>query len=175
MSHKIDIIKNLHKIFRKDLYINSLLGSAGSKLDELSNKANDLEKEYWFDTMSGIGIAIMENQMNYKCLGESIEEKREDIEGRWKISGKCDLELLRVIANSWRNGQVAIMFKKAVIEVTFISIVGIPLDIEALKKSIGEAKPAHLPINYNFRYRVWGMLPPKNWSYYSQYTWKDIS
>ncbi|MGL5314365.1 MAG: hypothetical protein ACRC92_14035, partial [Peptostreptococcaceae bacterium] len=100
--------------------------------------------------------------------------KREEIEGRWKIAGKCDLQLLQAIANSWRNGQVAVMFTNAVIEVTFISIIGIPRDVEALKSAVEKAKPAHLPINYNFKYRVWGLLPPKTWEYYKQYTWEEI-
>ncbi|MGL4672618.1 putative phage tail protein [Cetobacterium sp.] len=174
MSHKDGIIKNLHKVFRTDPYINNLLGVGGGKLDELSVEADNIEKEYWFDTMTAIGIAIMENQMDYKCMSKDIEAKREEIEGRWKISGKCDLQLLQAIANSWRNGQVVVMFTNAVIEITFISITGIPLDVETLKASIEEAKPAHLPIKFNFRYRVWGQLPPKTWGYYKKYTWEEI-
>lgn len=174
MSHKIQIINNLHKVFRVDPYINNLLGTGGERLDDISTKADGIEKEHWFDTMSAIGIAIMENQMDYKCMGKTIEEKREEIEGHWKIAGKCDLQLLQTIANSWRNGQVAVMFTNAVIEITFISIVGIPRDVDALKAAIDNAKPAHLPINYTFRYRVWGLLPPKNWEYYKKYTWEEV-
>ncbi|MCQ9627781.1 DUF2313 domain-containing protein [Cetobacterium somerae] len=174
MSHKTQIINNLHKIFRVDPYINNLLGTAGDKLDDISTKTDEVGKEYWFDTMSAVGIAIMENQMDYKCMGKTIEEKREEIEGRWKIAGKCDLQLLQTIANTWRNGQVAVIFTNAVIEITFISIVGIPRDVEALKEAINQAKPAHLPINYTFRYRVWGLLPPNNWEYYKKYTWDEV-
>lgn len=174
MSHKIQIIKNLHKDFRSDPYLNDVLGSGGLKLDYISDKAESVEKEFWFDTMSAVGIAIMENQMDYKTMGKTIEEKREEIEGRWKIAGKCDLQLLQAIANSWRNGQVAVMFTNAVIEVTFISITGIPMDVDALKSAIDNAKPAHLPINYTFKYRTHKQLHPFKHLDLKKYTHKQL-
>ena len=174
MSHKTQIINNLHKIFRKDPYINNILGSVGEKLDLMDLKTEDLEKEFFFDTMSAVGIAIMEEQLNYNCISETLEGKREEIEGKWKTAGKCDLKLLQTIANSWRNGEVAVMFTNAVIKITFISIIGIPRDIEALKNAINEAKPAHLPIEYTFRYRTWGNLLGNTWGYYKQYTWGQV-
>lgn len=174
MSHKTQLINNLHKVFRTDSYINNLLGTAGERLDNISTKADKIKKEYWFDTMSAIGIAIMENQMDYKCKSKTIEEKREELESRWKVAGKCDLQLLQTIANSWRNGEVTVMFTNAVINITFVSVIGIPRDVEALKSIINEAKPAHLPINYVFKYRIWGLLPPKIWDYYKRYTWGEV-
>lgn len=174
MSHETQIINNLHKVFRVDPYIKNLLGTGGERLDDISTKADGIEKEYWFDTMSAIGIAIMENQMDYKCMGKTIEEKREEIEGHWKIAGKCDLQLLQTIANTWRNGQVAVMFTNAVIEVTFISITGIPMDVDALKSAIENAKPAHLPINYTFKYRTHKQLHPFKHLDLRKYTHKQL-
>lgn len=174
MNHSEMLLNNLHKIFRKDTYLINLLSAAGINLDYLENKSNEIGKEFWFDTMSEIGIAILEKQMDYYSTGSTLSGKREELEGRWKIAGKCDLELLQKIADSWRNGEVAVTFKSAVIEITFISLVGIPRDIEALKKIIGEAKPAHLPIKYNFIYRNWGILLPDVWGYYKDYTWEQV-
>lgn len=173
MNHSESLINNLHKIFRKDPYLNSLLSSAGLNLDSLEKKADDTGKEFWFDTMSSIGIAILENQLDYYTTSSTIEGKREELEARWKTTGKCDLELLQKIADSWRNGQIAVLFTDAVIEITFISIIGIPKDVEALKKSLEEAKPAHLPIRFIFKYRTWGMLLENNWDHYKGYTWGE--
>ncbi|MEG1087538.1 MAG: DUF2313 domain-containing protein, partial [Cetobacterium sp.] len=71
MSHKIQIINNLHKVFRNDPYIQTLLWEAGKRLDNISSKAENIEKEFWFDTMSAMGIAILENQMDYKSMGKT--------------------------------------------------------------------------------------------------------
>lgn len=174
MSNYKQALDNLHKIFRLDPYIQNLLFSAGQKLDYLDKKADDTGKEFWFHTMSEVGIAILEKQMDYIATSSTLEGKREELEGRWKIGGKCDLYLLQKIADSWRNGEVAIMFTNAVIEITFISVVGIPRDLDALKRSLEEAKPAHLPIKYNFTYRTWGVVKQKNYEHYQKYTWEDV-
>lgn len=174
MSHKLQIINNLHKIFREDPYIKNLLETAGEFLDGYAKKATNLSKEFNFDTMSEIGIAIMEEQLDYNCISKTLDGKREEIEGRWKTAGKCDLKLLQTIANAWRNGEVAIMFTNACIKITFISIVGIPRNVEALKSAIEEAKPAHLPVEYTFRYRTWGNLLQNTWGYYKQFTWGEV-
>lgn len=174
MSNKERLLKNLHKIFRKDLYLNNILGAGGNRLDSIERKIEALEKEIFFDTMSGVGIAIMEKELDYTTNSDTLNGKRQEIEARWKTAGKCDLELLQLLANSWRNGEIRVLFKKAVIEICFISLVGIPIDIEVLKKTLDEAKPAHLPINYKIIYRTWGMLPPRTWGEVKKYTWKEL-
>ena len=167
--NKLDLLENLHKVFRGDNFIKNLVGASGKELDDIENKIDQLGKEFFFDTMSPVGIAVLENQLDFKATGDSIEGKREQLEARWKTAGKCDLELLKIIANSWRNGEVSVLFANAVIEITFISIVGIPNNIEALKRSLGEAKPAHLPINYTFAYRQHIQLEPFTHEHLKQY------
>lgn len=174
MLNKESLLKNLHKFYRQDPYIENLMSSYGSKLEALETNTIDLSKEFNFDTMSEVGIAIMEEQLDYNCISTSLDGKREEIEGRWKTAGKCDLKLLQTIANAWRNGEVAIMFTNACIKITFISIVGIPRNVEALKSAIEEAKPAHLPVEYTFRYRTWGNLLQNTWGYYKQFTWGEV-
>lgn len=147
MSHKIQIIKNLHKIFREDPYINNLLGTSGERLDNLSMKSEIIEKEYWFDTMSAIGIALMEEQMAYRCMGRSLEQKRIELEARWKTSSKCDLDLLQTIADTWINGEARVSFKDAHIMLEFKEN---PDDIYLLTTAIEAAKPAHIPIGYRY-------------------------
>ena len=78
--------------------------------------------------------------------------------------------MLKDIANSWKNGRVDIKFIAGTIEIIFDSTVGVPSDLEGLKKAIGEAKPAHLGINYSFKFRTWGMV--KALGKTTQY-WKD--
>lgn len=174
MNYNQLIIKNIHKIFRRDPYIQAFLGASDKKLSKIENKINSLSEEFWFDSMSSVGVAIMEEQLDYSCMSTTLENKRQELEARWKTACKCDLKLLQVIADTWRNGEVAIMFTNAVIEITFISITGIPNNVKTLKTAIEEAKPAHLPVNFTFRYRTWGQLPPKTWGYYSSNTWQEI-
>lgn len=174
MKTKDILINNLHKIIRKDEFINAILNPAGLHLDEVKDKITLLEKEFLFSTMSSERIQKLEKELDYKTKSNTLEGKRIEIEARWKTTGKCDLELLQTIANSWRNGEIDVKFIDGTIEIIFISLVGIPNDIEVLKASLGEAKPAHLGINFQYRYRLWENLPPKIWEYYSQFTWQEV-
>lgn len=174
MSNSEILLNNLHKILRKDEYLKELLKGNGIELDILKEKIILLSKEYLFSTMSYERILELEKELDYKTKSSTLEGKRIEIEARWKSTGKSDLELLQTIANSWRNGEIEVKFINGIIEIYFVSLVGIPSDIDSLKFMLEEAKPAHLGINFTFRYRTWGMLPPRTWRELSQYTWDEI-
>lgn len=174
MKTKDILINNLHKIVRKDQFINAILNSPGVHLDELKEKLVLIQKEFLFSTMSLERIQALEKELNYKTESNTIEGKRIEIEARWKTKGKCDLELLQTIANNWRNGEVEVKFINGVIFINFISIIGVPDGVETLIAAITEAIPAHLGINFNYIYRLWKDLPPETWEHYNQYTWEEV-
>jgi hypothetical protein len=177
MSKKDDLLNNLHKDYREDPYLESLMESSGKELETIGTKSSNLNNEFFFDTMTAFGVAMYEKEMDFDTTG-SLEDQRNQIEARWKTAGKCDLELLQIIANSWRNGEITVLFTNAKIEIVFISLIGIPYDIENLKYAIETAKPAHIPISYTFRYRTWGMVNSlgNTWGYYNTqgYTWEEM-
>ena len=169
------LLNNLQKLFRNDEFIKALFNSAGQALTSLNADITALEKERWFDTMSLIGVGIFENRLGFKTSNNSsIEDRRSQIEARWKMGGKSDLELLQNLADSWNNGAIEIKFNNDTIEVKFISIYGIPSDLAGLKNSLETAKPAHLAITYTFKYRTWGELKTKTWANLKTKTWKDL-
>lgn len=175
MNTKDNLISNIHKLFRKDPYINAVFESVGTEFDRIEKKLILLKKEYLFSTMSLEKIEALEKELAYKTKAKTIEAKRVEIEARWKASGKCDVELLQTVANSWRNGAVKITFVDATIQIKFVSVVGIPDDLSTLKYVIDETKPAHLPVEYSFMYRTWGMLPPRRWGQVNnKFTWKEL-
>jgi hypothetical protein len=177
MSKKEDLLNNLHKDYRGDPYLSSIMESSGEELEKIESKCGNLINEFFFDTMTAFGIAVYEKELDFKTTG-SLDDKRNQIEARWKTAGKCDLELLQIIANSWRDGEITVLFTGAKIEIVFISLIGIPYDIVNLKYAIETAKPAHIPISYTFRYRTWGMAKSfgNTWGYYKSksYTWKEM-
>lgn len=172
-----NLIRNLHRDYREDEYINSIMGAADEELIKTSERRKEVNNEFFFDTMSAVGIALYERNLDFKTTG-SIEDRRSQIEARWKTAGKCDLELLQTIANSWRNGEISVLFIDAGIVINFISLIGIPYDIENLKLAIETAKPAHLSITYKFIYRTWGMVKNLGYTcgYYKQrgYTCREM-
>ena len=174
MKTKDILINNLHKIIRKDEFINAILNPLGIHLDELKEKLILIQKEFLFSTMSLERIQALEKELNYKTESSTIEGKRIEIEARWKTTGKCDLELLQQLANNWRNGEVKVTFEDAEIKLKFISIIGIPNDLESFKKVINEAIPAHLGSKYIITYRVWRTLEKFTWNEIGSYTWDEV-
>lgn len=146
------LIKNLHKVFREDAFINEIFNSTGLTLDDLNNAIEDLEKQYWFDTMTW-AIPVHEKLLAIKSNPtNSIEDRRSFIEAKWKSSGKADLNLIQAVCNSWKNGKVNASFINGKIELKFNGEYGVPSNLEGLMKVLDDVKPAHLGLNYIFAY-----------------------
>lgn len=144
MKTKDILINNLHKIVRKDEFINTILNPAGLHLDKLKNRINLIQKEFLFSTMSLERIKALEKELSYKTNSITLEGKRIEIEARWKTSGKCDLELLQTIANTWKPETVTIKFINGDIQVDFLGGINGDFDLIGLRNALDEAKPAHL-------------------------------
>lgn len=150
MKTKDILINNLHKIVRKDEFINTILNPAGLHLDKLKNRINLIQKEFLFSTMSLEIIKALEKELSYKTNSTTLEGKRIEIEARWKTSGKCDLELLQTIANTWKPETVTIKFINGDIQVDFLGGINGDFDLIGLRNALDEAKPAHLWLDLTF-------------------------
>ncbi|MTI65174.1 MAG: DUF2313 domain-containing protein [Firmicutes bacterium] len=152
------LLKNLNKIVREDKYIQGLLNASGVEIDGLEQLLQKLYRNFWFDTMDeDLGIPIVSKQLKIK-LNENttVEEKRSILEARWKSSGKSDVFLLQSVCDSWKNGEIEVGFENGHITIKFTSLLGIPTDLDSLKDQIKKAKPAHLLVDYLFKYLTIG-------------------
>lgn len=146
------LLKNLHKMIRDDPYINELCKSSSLEYDELEVVLNDIYNQYWFDSMTW-GSDIVAKQLNVK-LDSSMNQadKNSLLEARWKASGKSDVFLLQTICDSWKNGEIDVFFVNGRIQIKFVGEYGVPGDLDSLKAELNKSKPAHLPIDYLFKY-----------------------
>lgn len=71
------------------------------------------------------------------------------------------------ISEAFRKGGISIEFAYPVITVSFTDVYGVPDYINAFKKAIRMVVPAHLRIDYEFRYETHGEL--------TVYTHEDLS
>lgn len=156
MNSEDKLLESIHKIFRNDSYIKSLFRAEGKNIDKLISLANDLKKEFLFSSMSEDMIKAWEKLMNYKTSNSDIDNRRKEIEARWKTSGKCDLKLLQAIADAWRAGTVILSFVDGTIQLGFTSEASGDYDLIGLTNSINEAKPAHLDMNFIYQEQLRG-------------------
>lgn len=158
MNNKEEMLRNLHKIFRKDSYITELLKAAGIDLDKISTEADGIKTEMFFDTMTEKGILIYQKELDYIPKSITLEGKRIEIESRYKSSGKCDLILLQKIADTWNAGLIIVRFVNGIIQLAFSGEVQKDYDLQGLKKAIDEIKPAHLGSEFIYSERLDGVV-----------------
>ena len=85
-------------------------------------------------------------------------------------------ELIRSVAASFANGQVDVVEHndQYYFVVKFVSVMGVPPNIDDLTAAINEIKPAHLSLVYEYLFRQWGLLKPYTWGQLATRTWKDL-
>lgn len=151
MLAKERLLSNINSILRKDEYINELLKASGIEMDEIDILLEDIYKQFWFDTMTwGLDILAKEAGIHFTA-DQSLEEKRSQVQAKWRSKGKLDIQLLQTICDSWKNGETEVDFTDRII-VKFVGSAGIPSDIDTLKESINKVKRAGKLVEYIFKY-----------------------
>lgn len=168
------LIKNLNKYIRKDSYVIDVLDSVNMELKAVEDSAKDLRNQFSFSTMTW-GADLLANKMGIKLDPNLTQDvKNSIIAGYWKSDSKCDLNLLQTICNSWKNGVIEVSFQNSKIIITFVGLIGIPEDIDALKEQINKAKPSHLDLEFIFKYNIWNTVKTKTWGNLQTKTWDTV-
>lgn len=87
-------------------------------------------------------------------------QRREIIKAKMRSSGATTVDLIKNVAESYVNGEVAVTEQHAdyTFTITFVSTKGRPTLLDELKKSIEQIKPAHLGVLYIFTYVTHGEI-----------------
>ncbi len=128
-------------------------------------------------TASGWGLELWE-----RAFGISVEREKDEQFRRTRIiskirgQGTTTLEMIRVVAAAFVNGDVEVIEHSGQYSFTvkFVSIIGVPPNIQDLTAAILEIKPAHLTFDYQYTYRTWGQLQAYTWGQLSGNTWADL-
>lgn len=144
------LTRNLHKIYRQDKWLNELLNSAGLTLDNVEISIKDLEQQYWFDTMTW-AIPMLEKKLKFKTnANSSVQERRNQLEARWKSNGKTSGDLISGIVEVFTKNLVKVSFKNR-INICAINHKSPNLNLYSLFNAIEEIKPAHLNYDVNLQ------------------------
>lgn len=150
--NKEKLIKAIHKLYRRDKWINDLFDAAGLEIDKLDEYISDLEAQYFLDTATW-SIDARERDTGLTAnRGKSYEDRRAAIVAKERAGGKVDMLMLQAIADAWQNGTLKLEFIEGKIYAQLAGEYGIPDDLDSLQKALDETKPAHLAVVYAFRY-----------------------
>jgi hypothetical protein len=90
----------------------------------------------------------------------TYEERRGNIKAKLRSNSVVTKARLLENANSYKQGSIQVTEKVSnyEIEIKFVSIYGIPSNVEDFQKAIQEIVPAHLGVTYVFTYTTMGEL-----------------
>lgn len=156
MAHEWDnMLSSLPTAYRKDAWVIALLSAIAGVDDAQRADADATAQQMFLDSMTW-ALAIEERIAGITpAAGAGVEERRSVLQAKWRsTTGKCDVDLIQSVCDSWENGQVDVDFVDGEIILEFVGSYGVPdADaLSALKTAVQEVIPAHLAVQYLYRY-----------------------
>jgi hypothetical protein len=167
------MLKKINKLNAEDPMVQGIMSAIEAENAMQANAVNQTLLNMFFDTCSIAMLEQYEKECGITQPATKEEDRRAAVEAKWKTSRKCDLELLRLLADSWQYGKTSMDYTGGKIVVTFADK-GIPTDLGGLKSALEEAKPAHIPIEYVLNYNTWNDLKTYTWDDLKTGTWDEI-
>lgn len=167
------VINFINKIFRNDDISKHIAKISQTALENIEIKITDIKSNIFLDT-STWGMNIFEKELNIEYVEDkTTDERKAIISAKWRGAGKLTLELIQDTVKAYTTNVVSVRFNGTII-IDFSDKIGVPNDVDSLMKSVEDIKPAHLGVDYIFRYRTWGDLQPFTWKAIDKYSWKNV-
>jgi len=147
---KNQILKLLHKLYRKDEFLSSFLDALSVVFKDLTTEIERLENLLHFNRLDEAGCSWWENLLGIKTTFSTLSDRQAYIRARWKMSAHNSIELIKNICSSFENGAVEASFTDGKIALEFGEGAKISVAISTLLDLIDEVKPAH--IQYLLKY-----------------------
>lgn len=152
------------------LEANGIMDAEGPEFDELMANIIDVLDQYFVDTATW-GLADWERICDLPTdPNKPLSQRRSVIKSKLRGAGTVTAELVKNVASAYTDGDVTVTedFAKYRIVITFVSVYGIPPNIDDLERELRNLIPAHLGIAFEFRYMAWDELDGYGW------TWADV-
>ena len=152
MAEFDNMLRSLPVAYRTDKWVCDLLGAIQSLDDTQRVAMLDTAAQLYPDSMTWL-LETEERAANLPSIG-TLEERRTALIARWRGAGKCDVERIQSVCDSWRNGEISVGFAKGVIVLTFVGAYGIPAPAElaALQEAVDRTIPCHLAVQFLWRW-----------------------
>ncbi|MCM3411454.1 putative phage tail protein [Metabacillus litoralis] len=145
------LIKKVPGFLRKSETFKEVFSSEEVQIKAIESNLEDIRLQMDVDTATW-GLDIFEKELNIPTdKNKPYSERRSVIKSKLRGSGKVDASLIKIVADSYTNGNVDVSFTGR-INIKFNSLLGIPPNITDLQNALDDVKPTHLAIAYEFAY-----------------------
>lgn len=128
--------------------------------DELKLSLEDVLKQLYVDTATW-GLEYWERYLNLKIdENEPLINRRSRIKTMLRGQGTTTKEMLENVCASFVNGEVEIieLVSEYMFQIKFVGEVGIPSNVEYIRKTVELIKPAHLAFEFIYVFNTNAML-----------------
>ena len=152
MAEFDNMLRSLPVAYRTDKWVCDLLAAIQSLDDTQRAAMLDTAAQLYPDSMTRL-LETEERAANLPSTG-TLEERRTALIARWRGAGKCDVERIQSVCDSWRNGEISVGFAEGVIVLTFVGAYGIPepAELAALQEAVDRTIPCHLAVQFLWRW-----------------------
>ncbi|GIO13038.1 hypothetical protein J19TS2_25930 [Cohnella xylanilytica] len=132
----------------------SLMDAQGGEMDRLRSALDEILDQFFISTATW-GLEAWEWEFDIATdSGKPIEQRRSAVKSKILGTGTVTFDLIRSVAGSYQNGKVDIVNQPTEYRFTvkFVDTLGLPPNLNDVRAAIEAIKPAHLAVEYEFRY-----------------------
>lgn len=153
MTVKEYALRQLHWLIQKDPWVKSVMLAGGITLDQLAERILAIYNSADFSKLNMDQVLYYERILGLEAdENKTLADRRSAIQAAWNVAKKPSLSSIQSICDGWEKGGVIASYAPGTLTLKFIGAVGIPANVEDLKDALERAVPAHLVIEYAYRY-----------------------
>ncbi|MFV0517823.1 MAG: putative phage tail protein [Aminipila sp.] len=170
------LLQYMPSYYKNSNVFKALLKSFINEINKNNYSISDLENQLFVDTATW-GLVIWERELRLSSdLEKSYEERREIVKSKLRGTGTCTIEMIKNTALAYTNAEIEVVEDNPnyTFIIKFVSVKGIPADIEVFKNTIDSIKPAHMVYRIEYKYTTWSELKKTTWGNLKTRTWGEI-
>lgn len=133
---------------------NELMNAEGPEFDLLGERVEELLNQAYPEYATW-ALERYENGLQIVVdAGKPIDQRRSVIISKMRGYGKVSGDMIKNVAQAYDGGtvDVAVVPAEYRIIITFVDTLGIPANLDDLKQALEDLKPAHMALEYKYRY-----------------------
>ena len=150
-----DMLQSLPVAYRRDAWVIALLGAVQAVDDGQRDAAREAADQLFLDSMTYV-LPVEERIAGLTPgTGDTLEQRRSVLQAKWRsATGVCNVDLIQRVCDAWENGEIEVDFVDGEIVLQFVGAYGVPTEqaLAALQSAVLEVIPAHLAVQYLYRY-----------------------
>ena len=176
-KYKVNLNKYVPNFISELPEINAIYATEGTELGLLNYQLEDIKNQFHIDTATW-GLDWWEDKYGIEINKlSSYEDRREVVKAKKRGRGTTTIAMLKKTAIAFSGGEANTIEHNSEYRFTvhFISIKGIPKNMQSFKDMLEIIKPAHLAYDFAYTYNTWGMIKDRgNWDINKPITWDEV-